>query len=435
MIYRSIGGMPATLTVKGQNGEVIEVKRLEAWESCKIVGVYQAANGNMSAQMEVISEKIDDMGNKIRDNWVPRRLAWQGLRSMMWPSFAYPLPACTFSESKADRLTTDLYKLILPTMGMTSSFPRVYRHSPKRFQGVALTEFRSSSEAEKIARLLQHGDTPSLAGQLQNVSLEQAQLEVGIQTPILEASFETYGFLLTDCWFTGLWRFASKEDIVLKKEDPVILPLQREGDEFIMEKLIRLCDWGNSDIIKFNRCRIKMQALTMADIIHGDGITLRDRMKSYMPTEVPGSKYEWARENPSAADWAIWRRGLLLLTSSSETLPFFDKLGKWLTTPHKQWEWYYSPSRNVLFRLFRGATHEYHPLSSTRRGYSPADWCTANPFHRTHATHRSGRTTPCYDIRPYSKLRSELDPPSQQHGGQERCIGNYYLRRPSAGGL
>jgi hypothetical protein len=112
---------------------VIEVKRLEAWESVKIVGVHQAANGEMSAQMEVISEKIDDMGTKIQDNWVPRRLAWQGLRTMMWPSLAYPLPACNyplpacnFADSEADRLTVDLYKLILPTMGMTKSFPRVY---------------------------------------------------------------------------------------------------------------------------------------------------------------------------------------------------------------------------------------------------------------------------------------------------------------------
>jgi hypothetical protein len=63
--YRSIGAMPAKLTIKGPNDEVIEVKRLEAWESVKIVGVHQAANGEMSAQMEVISEKIDDMGTKI----------------------------------------------------------------------------------------------------------------------------------------------------------------------------------------------------------------------------------------------------------------------------------------------------------------------------------------------------------------------------------
>jgi hypothetical protein len=63
--------MPAKLTIKGPNDKEIEVKWLEAWEVVKIVGVHQAANGDMSAQIEVISEKIDNMGTKIRDNWVP----------------------------------------------------------------------------------------------------------------------------------------------------------------------------------------------------------------------------------------------------------------------------------------------------------------------------------------------------------------------------
>jgi hypothetical protein len=63
--------MPAKLTVKGPNDEEIEVKWLKAWEAVKIVGVHQAANGDMSAQIEVISKKIDNMGTKIRDNLVP----------------------------------------------------------------------------------------------------------------------------------------------------------------------------------------------------------------------------------------------------------------------------------------------------------------------------------------------------------------------------
>jgi hypothetical protein len=63
--YRSIGATSAKLTIKGPNDKEIEVKWLEAWEAVKIVGVHQAANGHMSAQIEVISEKIDNMGTKI----------------------------------------------------------------------------------------------------------------------------------------------------------------------------------------------------------------------------------------------------------------------------------------------------------------------------------------------------------------------------------
>ncbi len=61
--YRSIGGMPATLTVKGPNDEVLEVKRLKAWDPCKIVSVHQATNEDMSAQIEVIFREDRRHGN------------------------------------------------------------------------------------------------------------------------------------------------------------------------------------------------------------------------------------------------------------------------------------------------------------------------------------------------------------------------------------
>jgi hypothetical protein len=187
--------MPATLKVKGSNDEVIEVKHLEACDASlpRSLGVvHQAANGDMTAQFEAISNKITDMGTSIPDNWVPRCMAWQGIHTMMWPGLSYPLLACTFTEAESDRLTTDLYKLVLPTMGLVQSFPRVYRHILKHLQGRELPDFHTTGQAEKIAWLLQHGDTPSITGQLQGVSLEQAQLEIGIQIPLLEAPFNTY---------------------------------------------------------------------------------------------------------------------------------------------------------------------------------------------------------------------------------------------------
>jgi hypothetical protein len=47
--------------------------------------------------------------------------------------------------------------------------------------------------------MLTHGAIPTHTGRFLNISLEQAQLEVGIGMPILEADYEQYGFLLTFC--------------------------------------------------------------------------------------------------------------------------------------------------------------------------------------------------------------------------------------------
>ena len=153
----------------------------------------------------------------------------------------------------------------------------------------------------------------------------------------------------------------------------MIPPLQCEGDEFIMEKLIQVCNWGQADICWFNCCHIRVQVLMLADVIHGDGVTLQQWMKSYSIDYVGRSKYNWVREEPSSGDWTVWWEGLKLITSQNETLPFFDSLGNWLMTPHKVWEWHYSPSSRWLYQQLNGTLHEFAPMMSSTR-YSTFIW-------------------------------------------------------------
>jgi hypothetical protein len=62
---------------------------------------------------------------------------------------------------------------------------------------------------EQVKRVLVHGALPTHTGIYFNISLEQAQLEVGIGSPLLEANYDDYGFLLTFCWVKVLWQFLS----------------------------------------------------------------------------------------------------------------------------------------------------------------------------------------------------------------------------------
>jgi hypothetical protein len=44
-----------------------------------------------------------------------------------------------------------------------------------------------------VKKFLTHGAIPSHTGCLSNISLEQAQMEVGIGMPLFESSFDEYG--------------------------------------------------------------------------------------------------------------------------------------------------------------------------------------------------------------------------------------------------
>jgi hypothetical protein len=74
-----------------------------------------------------------------------------------------------------------------------------------------------------------------MTGRFFNISLEQAQLEIGIDTPIFQANYDDYGFLLTYCWVKVLWEQLWIHNIILLNPDQVLPKLQREGDFFIME--------------------------------------------------------------------------------------------------------------------------------------------------------------------------------------------------------
>ena len=62
------------LMVPNPNGQVMEIKCLGPLDAIKVVGVVQAADGNMQGQLDMIKDQIMDMGKKFQDGWVPQKL-------------------------------------------------------------------------------------------------------------------------------------------------------------------------------------------------------------------------------------------------------------------------------------------------------------------------------------------------------------------------
>jgi hypothetical protein len=126
---------------------------------------------------------------------------------------------------------------MLPSGRTNRCFPLVHRHSPHVFFGLALPTAKDVEFIGQIKTMLTHGAVPTHTGTFLNTTLEQAQLEVGIGTPLLEADYKKFGFLLTNCWLKVLWKRLWEHDIILRQpEAEQSLPkLQREGDFFILK--------------------------------------------------------------------------------------------------------------------------------------------------------------------------------------------------------
>jgi len=177
-----------------------------------------------------------------------------GLQTMIWPSFAFPLAACTFSPDKVEEITKELCKLMVSKLGIAKSFPHVYLHAPLCLQGLNFPHAEIKQGVQHIGKMLTHGDTGSLTSQWLMLVLEQAQLEVGIRVPLLESSYEQYGFLCTDCWIKVLWWFVSTYDIWLMDRNFHHPPLQCEGVEFFMERLVMFKRFNKAALLCINQC-------------------------------------------------------------------------------------------------------------------------------------------------------------------------------------
>jgi len=150
--------------------------------------------------------------------------------------------------------------------------------------------------------MLTHGDTGLPTSQWLMLTLEQAQLEVGIGGPLLEAPYEQYEFLCTDSWIKALWRFVSTYNITLEDRTLKLPPLQWEGNEFLMECLVLSNRFNEAALIRINWCQIKKQVLTMADVISGDGVHLQRDAHAYIPrVGLEPSKYVGQGRN-----WHPW---------------------------------------------------------------------------------------------------------------------------------
>ena len=339
----------------GPNNEQINITKLDPSKLVKAVGITQSADGCMASQLEEMLSKIEDFGTTFCDGWVPRRYAWLGLRSTIWPSLSYPLAACSFSKAEADHLTSALYKLILPTLGASKSLPNVYHFALLSLQGLEAPNFYVEQGICKVSKLLTHGDSGNLTSEL------IAQLEVSIGTPLLQVPFDQYGMLCTQCWVKGLWQFASEHHILLENPTYCTPPLQHKGNEYIMEHLVLMDYYGNADLIRINRCRIRKQVLTMSNIICSDGVYLCRDAHTFIPMLQPPSKYDWANKRPSHSDWNLWQAALKILTSQNLSLPFFDRLGCWTESPHTPSEWHYSPATQCLYKSLLGGYYCYAP--------------------------------------------------------------------------
>ena len=156
-------------------------------------------------------------------------------------------------------------------MKLNRNFPHaVYRGTPC-YGGlgiVSLTTHQAYKQIQLLIGSIRNGDS---GGDLALKSLEYLQLEAGTSNSVLSPTPDdnTHNWLTTT-WLTSVQRALLECEVQIKVTNEWIPQTQRTNDTYIMEEFAK--KYANPRLLRqLNRCRIYLQAITLADITDSTG--------------------------------------------------------------------------------------------------------------------------------------------------------------------
>ena len=353
------------LKVKGDNNQVRNIKQLTPDKAKEAVGVLQRPDGRMDDEFTRCKKVCDEWAVLVKNGHLSRKLALLGLKNQLWPKLEYRLPVTTFTEQQGDEIVKQLYWQILPNLGASRNFPKVFRYASYDFYGLELPHPYIEQGIKAVEMVLTYGNSDCLSFKMFRMELEQFQLEVGSGKIFFDLDHTKWAQPITKCWLWYVWEFVSRFKI--KVHSKIAVGVQRVNDKFIMDIMHTI--YTNTEILRsINRCRQYLEVLTLADITTGDGSKVRENILQVQRLDNERSKYKWSIQKPSAKDKRTWTDAIRYITKNLQISP---QLGVWLNDSHKHNSWWYSVQNKCIYKQVDSG---YLVFSSTLSQYHRKGW-------------------------------------------------------------
>ena len=120
------------------NGIGHDSAQLEHNEAIGAVGCLQRPDGAMNEEFDCCKKMLDSWIGRVKGGQLSRKLLWIVFKSKIWKSISYRLSVTTFTKDQGDDIVKKFYGGLLPLMGISRSFPKVYRFASGKFYGLEL---------------------------------------------------------------------------------------------------------------------------------------------------------------------------------------------------------------------------------------------------------------------------------------------------------
>jgi len=209
------------------------IKRLQANDAQRTLGVYLAPDGNNKTQLQILLTKTKTWADKAQTGHLNKVAAWLNLTSTILRQVHYVLPATTLMQTQCDQVMSPCFRWGLPVAVIMSSFPRAILQAPYDYYGLGLTNLYQEQGIQHILAILRYGpNTDDSTGKLLRLGLETLRLEIGLNGQSLSLDWMALHHLATPTWLSHTWHFMSNNNIRIETDTPEI-PLSQEGDQLL----------------------------------------------------------------------------------------------------------------------------------------------------------------------------------------------------------
>jgi len=343
---------PTTMTLKLTEGDNLNkpvlVPKKSVIDTYRTLGVHISPSGNTAAAAGVLLAKAKDDQSKLTTSRLPKEAALLSYTMYLLPKLGYPLPAMYLSEADCHAIQSPTLMALLPKLHFNRHIARSIVFGSYRYGGINLKSLYSVQSVGQLTLFVGHIRASDKSNKLLRISLSSLQLAVGSTTSILQLDATKYSAWIENTWLLSLCKFLSKINLEVQLLDQWLPTVVREHDVVLMDFFIAQ-GYNSSQLRRLNRCRIYLQAITLADITSANGSTIIPDILSGIPLTDRKSHLHWpCQQRPPNGDWILWAQALQPLQPRNKLL---QPLGQWLTpNSHQTWFWFMDPGRSVLYQ-------------------------------------------------------------------------------------
>jgi ribonuclease HI len=347
MLHPNEFPIPIEIT-DSETGRTYRIETKPCNQAHKTLGAMESPDSDYSQETERLTKKSEDFARRAQSMKITSEEANMLYFTMIQPSMLYSAPAGTLSRSEADRINSNITRSILASMGYNRNMPKRAVYGPKEMGGLGLMDIFIEQGAAKALFLVRHLRTNRTLGKSMRAQLQWAQRVAGTDESILMDTKTRIPQLDEEVWISTLRQFLDESEMGIDIDNIATVKAKREKDKPIMSLV---SEWGDTDKIRINRCRMYLKAETIADLSNAAGTHITEQAMDCRETAILEPKAKWPRQTrPGPKHRAAWRK-LLKSICKDSTSELLESLGNWNpdNPSEKKWDAYFDAEKDKVY--------------------------------------------------------------------------------------